>query len=129
MILHPLPQRFGTTTHIIYDSLNKRSQEEQDQTFDKIQENINDFEPKRRSFDPNNNNTTHFRIKRRINSIQYSKIPQNLFVETAIFVDRDLFRHMAQNYPKNTEGNLIRFILSMINGVRLLCFVQPKEKK
>lgn len=27
---------------------------------------------------------------------------------------------MQKNYPKNTEGNLIRFVMAMINGVQLL---------
>lgn len=48
------------------------------------------------------------------------KVPHVLFIETAIFVDRDLYRHMAKNYPKNTEGNLIRFVMAMINGVEVL---------
>lgn len=46
--------------------------------------------------------------------------PHVLHVETAIFVDKDLFRHMAKNYPKNTEMHLIRFVLAMVNGVQLL---------
>lgn len=44
-------------------------------------------------------------------------IPQLLHIETAIFIDRDLYLHMAKNYPKNTESELIRFVLTMINGV------------
>lgn len=46
--------------------------------------------------------------------------PKVLHIETAIFVDKDLYRHMAKNYPKNTETHLIRFVLAMINGVQLL---------
>lgn len=49
-----------------------------------------------------------------------STLPDVLHIETAIFVDKDLFRHMVKNFPKNTEQNLIRFILAMINGVQLL---------
>lgn len=60
------------------------------------------------------------RTKRYIASGSNRKVPHILFIETAIFVDRDLFRHMAKNYPKNTEGNLIRFVMAMINGVQLL---------
>ncbi|KAK6643512.1 hypothetical protein RUM43_005022 [Polyplax serrata] len=41
-------------------------------------------------------------------------------VETAIFVDRDLYRHMLNNFPENTERNLYRFVLAMINAVQLL---------
>lgn len=39
------------------------------------------------------------------------------FVETAVFVDRDLFDHMKTNYPIDTERELIRFVLAMINAV------------
>ncbi|XP_017776804.1 PREDICTED: A disintegrin and metalloproteinase with thrombospondin motifs 18-like [Nicrophorus vespilloides] len=43
-----------------------------------------------------------------------------VFVETAVFVDRDLFEHMKSNYPIDTERELIRFVLAMINAVQLL---------
>ncbi|XP_049307736.1 uncharacterized protein LOC105226273 [Bactrocera dorsalis] len=47
-------------------------------------------------------------------------IPQDLYIETAIFVDRDLFQHMSKNFPDNTESQMIRFVLAMINAVQLL---------
>lgn len=83
------------------------------------------FEPELSEFEPNESNNdavkSHgHRTRRRITgggSNFSRKIPQILYVETAIFVDKDLFRHMAKNFPKNTEGNLIRFVLAMINGV------------
>lgn len=40
-----------------------------------------------------------------------------MFVETAVFVDRDLFEHMKTNFPIDTERELIRFVLAMINAV------------
>lgn len=40
-----------------------------------------------------------------------------VFVETAVFVDKDLFEHMSTNYPEETERELIRFVLAMINAV------------
>ncbi|EFA06592.2 A disintegrin and metalloproteinase with thrombospondin motifs adt-1 isoform X2 [Tribolium castaneum] len=43
-----------------------------------------------------------------------------VFVETAVFVDRDLFEHMKTNFPVETERELIRFVLAMINAVQLL---------
>lgn len=46
-----------------------------------------------------------------------AKIPPVLAIEIAIFVDKDLYRHMLKNFPRNTEANLIRFVLAMINGV------------
>ncbi|KAF2886741.1 hypothetical protein ILUMI_19432, partial [Ignelater luminosus] len=39
-----------------------------------------------------------------------------IFVETAVFVDRDLFDHMKSNFPIDTERELIRFVLAMINA-------------
>lgn len=41
-----------------------------------------------------------------------------MFVETAVFVDKDLFEHMKVNFPANAERELIRFVLAMINAVR-----------
>ncbi|VVC96184.1 unnamed protein product [Leptidea sinapis] len=43
-----------------------------------------------------------------------------IFVETAVFVDRDLYKHMTINFPKDTESELVRFVLAMINAVQLL---------
>lgn len=83
------------------------------------------FEPELSEFEPNESNNSAVkshghRTRRRTSAAGATfgrKIPQMLYVETAIFVDKDLFRHMAKNFPKNTEGNLIRFVLAMINGV------------
>lgn len=58
------------------------------------------------------------RLKRYISGT--NKVPRVLHIETAIFVDKDLYRHMTKNYPKDTESKLIRFVLAMINGVQLL---------
>ncbi|CAK1584204.1 unnamed protein product [Parnassius mnemosyne] len=43
-----------------------------------------------------------------------------IFVETAVFVDRDLYKHMTVNFPKDTERELVRFVLAMINAVQLI---------
>ncbi|CAH1640105.1 unnamed protein product [Spodoptera littoralis] len=43
-----------------------------------------------------------------------------VFVETAVFVDRDLYKHMTINFPKDTERELVRFVLAMINAVQLI---------
>ncbi|XP_011178053.1 uncharacterized protein LOC105209376 [Zeugodacus cucurbitae] len=75
----------------------------------------------------NKNNDEHgdyqkrTRRRRRRNIASGStKIPQDLYIETAIFVDRDLFQHMSKNFPDNTESQMIRFVLAMINAVQLL---------
>ncbi|XP_017475926.1 PREDICTED: uncharacterized protein LOC108366127, partial [Rhagoletis zephyria] len=60
------------------------------------------------------------RRRRRYIASGSPKIPQDLYIETAIFVDRDLFKHMSKNFPDNTESQMIRFVLAMINAVQLL---------
>lgn len=82
------------------------------------------FEPDMNRYNNNNNNNNQFvttRSRRFVTSpLVTNEISDELFIETAIFVDRDLYRHMEKNYPKNTESSLIRFVLAMINGVQLL---------
>ncbi|XP_075215753.1 A disintegrin and metalloproteinase with thrombospondin motifs adt-2-like isoform X2 [Lycorma delicatula] len=55
------------------------------------------------------------RIKRTVSD---SDTP--IHVETAVFVDRDLVRHMVNNFPTDTERELVRFVLAMVNAVQLL---------
>lgn len=43
-----------------------------------------------------------------------------VFVETAVFVDRDLYKLMTINFPKDTDREVVRFVLAMINAVQLL---------
>ena len=40
-------------------------------------------------------------------------------IETAVFVDRDLVQHMALNFPIDTEREVVRFVLAMVNAVSL----------
>jgi hypothetical protein len=40
-------------------------------------------------------------------------------VETAVFIDKDLYHHMALNFPADTERELVRVVLAMINAVSL----------
>ncbi|XP_025201614.1 A disintegrin and metalloproteinase with thrombospondin motifs adt-1-like [Melanaphis sacchari] len=46
--------------------------------------------------------------------------PSVLNLEIAIFVDQDLYRLMAINFEPNTEKEIIRFVLAMVNAVDLL---------
>lgn len=46
-------------------------------------------------------------------------VGSTVFVETAVFVDRDLFELMKANFPVDTEREIIRFVLAMINAVSL----------
>lgn len=38
-------------------------------------------------------------------------------VETAVFVDSDMFHLMANNFPQDTEREVVRFVLAMVNAV------------
>ncbi|XP_062131413.1 A disintegrin and metalloproteinase with thrombospondin motifs 16 isoform X1 [Drosophila sulfurigaster albostrigata] len=66
--------------------------------------------------------STSQRLRRHIGGMPPRRwpVPHELHIETAIFVDSDLYRHMEKNFPKDTESQLIRFVLAMINGVQLL---------
>ncbi|XP_046752796.1 A disintegrin and metalloproteinase with thrombospondin motifs adt-1-like isoform X1 [Diprion similis] len=69
------------------------------------------------------NEKSVFRYKRGISELRRTDRGTGsspVFVETAVFVDRDLYHHMARNYPQNTERELVRFVLAMINAVQLL---------
>lgn len=127
LIIHPLPSRFGSSSHIAYESDNAHVFADMFSSGEQTDDNVADvlFEPELSEFEPNESHNGAVkchghRTRRRTargGSNFNRKIPQILYVETAIFVDKDLFRHMAKNFPKNTEGNLIRFVLAMINGV------------
>ncbi|XP_037942184.1 uncharacterized protein LOC119675069 [Teleopsis dalmanni] len=67
------------------------------------------------------------KTRRRRNINQW--IPKDLHIETAIFVDRELYKHMAKNYPKNTESHVMRFVLAMINAVQLLYHHPTLERR
>ncbi|XP_045112507.1 A disintegrin and metalloproteinase with thrombospondin motifs adt-2-like [Portunus trituberculatus] len=45
---------------------------------------------------------------------------KDLYVETSVFVDRDLYRHMLENFPKDTEEQVLKVVLAMVNAVQLL---------
>ncbi|XP_069944099.1 A disintegrin and metalloproteinase with thrombospondin motifs adt-1-like isoform X1 [Cherax quadricarinatus] len=45
---------------------------------------------------------------------------EDLYIETAVFVDRDLYRHMEDNFPTDTEDQVLRVVLAMVNAVQLL---------
>ncbi|XP_059620243.1 A disintegrin and metalloproteinase with thrombospondin motifs adt-2 [Phlebotomus argentipes] len=105
-VIHPLPERFGSGTHLLIPR-NRVDIRATERGFFDVELMKDDFQQ-----------DVHERNKRYIASKVAT--PSVLHIETAIFVDRDLFRHMAKNYPKNTEMNLIRFVLAMVNGVQLL---------
>lgn len=36
-----------------------------------------------------------------------------------MFVDRDLYRHMLDNFPEDTEEQVLKVVLAMVNAVSL----------
>ncbi|XP_071454884.1 A disintegrin and metalloproteinase with thrombospondin motifs adt-2-like [Hetaerina americana] len=49
------------------------------------------------------------------------RVPSHLYVETAVFVDSDLYAYMEENFfPVDTEREVKRVVLAMINAVELL---------
>lgn len=140
--IHPLPERFGQTAHVIVNtetsaindanSLPPSSDEgvagkPQHHTCAVEQDSdLNENESQRPTSFNHHQYKTQFppplghwhngRTKRFISGT--NKVPRVLHIETAIFVDKDLYRHMSKNYPKDTESRLMRFVLAIINGVR-----------
>lgn len=59
------------------------------------------------------------RFKRDATTVTSPVPPLNteIYVETAVFVDKDLYNHMTTTFPVNTEKELIRFVLALINAV------------
>lgn len=110
LIIHPLPERFGQNFHVIYETKIDK------EILDEERLNISSIKTES-SIDLKKSGANTGRFRRYIPSSSNQNIPHILYIETAIFVDKDLFRHMAKNYPKNTEENLIRFVMAMINGV------------
>ena len=114
-----MPSRFGQSSHVIVETdrgpllRSSFSLETEAVTSDS---KIND--DKNIPIDRLNGSIHEPKRKKRFIS-STNKIPQVLHIETAIFVDKDLFRHMTDNYPMDTESKLIRFVLAMINGVNL----------
>ncbi|KAL1378353.1 hypothetical protein pipiens_004015 [Culex pipiens pipiens] len=107
-------QRFGSSSHVLI--YRNRTTDSAAPSTNQTDENVI-FEPDMAAYEPTFNEPRDRRNKRHISNI---KVPDTLHVETAIFIDKDLYRHMSKNFPKNTEAHLIRFVLAMINGVQLL---------
>lgn len=118
-----MPDRFGRNQHILqevdrpqtpfYDQINQRFQYDLDEIKNDNSTVVHD------NIQPNGA-TIQQRRRRFITKSTKNDEPKDLHIETAIFVDRDLYRHMEKNYPQNTESKLIRFVLAMVNGVQLL---------
>lgn len=109
-IIHPLPERFGTKSHIVYEI--KPQLNSTDESNIKI-----NFDSSSNLIFQSNVDAVKKRMKRRISATD--RIPQVLHIETAIFVDKDLYKHMATNFANDTESQIIRFVLALVNGVKI----------
>lgn len=116
VFIQPLPERFGAGSHILIEKSFENSAFEPQENFMAPQA-VKELVKRRTKRSP----LIKTPSSKFFQSATTQKLPPDvLHVETAIFVDKDLFRHMIKNFPKNTEQHLIRFILAMINGVQLL---------
>jgi len=155
LVIHPLPSRFGTGTHVLYQARVDKSggysgassrrtappldsqlqfepdAEEFNEPRRRLRAQTQAQSPLRLRFQPRHHhhshpNPLHHHHQRRRRYIgdpprnRWSDIPEELFIETAIFVDSDLYAHMQRNFPTNTESKVVSFLLAMINGVQLL---------
>lgn len=123
LVIHPLPSRFGATSHIVmHKQTDERYENLENQIFEpEMSQYVYRSSPTATPDHTRRHNASYLpRYRPKRQSSSQSSIPNVLHIETAIFVDKDLFRHMRKNFPANTESHLIRFVLAMINGVQLL---------
>ncbi|CAG9762316.1 unnamed protein product [Ceutorhynchus assimilis] len=125
-LIKPLPKRFHNTTHMPHLLIRKSHKDSKYQDYYKLRNKLNNFNKHSHIFRRKSNQkfkTKELFIQKKINSrTKRETFPTSatVFVETAVFVDRDLFEHMKTNFPADTEREIIRFVLAMINAVQLL---------
>ncbi|KAJ8972920.1 hypothetical protein NQ317_010578 [Molorchus minor] len=136
-VIHPLPKRFHSKSSnphlLVRKSHNKASFPTVPETCrhrnaDKISLNSHKIDNSAMHSLPSNQTKEFSKAKVNMNKFNVLKRSKRetfpdgapAFVETAVFVDRDLFDHMKINFPMDTERELIRFVLAMINAVQLL---------
>ena len=74
----------------------------------------NNYNIKSRNYFPSDlDTTTNSWIQRAAGT----KLKGKYFVELAIFIDRDLYKIMSENFPVDTEEHIIQVVLAMINAV------------
>ncbi|CAH0695665.1 unnamed protein product [Spodoptera exigua] len=144
--IHPLPDRFHddhAKAHVIVKKQMNENKDDDDSCIER-DNIIDDPQPpntwkkhrrKREVLSNVNNNLEAFKVNLAHRNKTITDFIQKLsngpprqrrailpavFVETAVFVDRDLYKHMTINFPKDTERELVRFVLAMINAVQLI---------
>ncbi|XP_071514817.1 A disintegrin and metalloproteinase with thrombospondin motifs adt-1-like isoform X2 [Panulirus ornatus] len=85
--------------------------------------------PARRSYYDSYEHVVDSRIRSEWGDHQYDRYDrpydgqtkgEDLYIETAVFVDVDLYRHMRENFPTDTEEQVLKVVLAMVNAVQLL---------
>lgn len=127
-MINPLPKRFHNDTfkpHLLVRKNNKKAKELQKCSHDVIRSS--EHRLLKRSLTPEFSAVTYIRDDNIRFPKEYKRVKRTsktespVFIETAVFVDRDLFDHMKSNFPADTERELIRFVLAMINAVSEKC--------
>lgn len=109
--LHPTKKYWSKHRRKKYPEVNLETDDWQKANETKTDE---DWKKESTNLTVNNRDENTGRKKRAVHSLG-----SPVFVETAVFVDRDLFQHMRANYPIDTERELVRFVLAMINAVSI----------
>ncbi|XP_045481420.1 A disintegrin and metalloproteinase with thrombospondin motifs adt-1-like isoform X2 [Harmonia axyridis] len=115
-LIQPLPARLKNETHYPHILIEKHSDEvepKNSSNYECSHSKIHGYTKETSAKKPN----IHKAIRRKRENFPPGA---PVFVETAVFVDRDLFDHMRNNFPVDTERELIRFVLAMVNAVQLL---------
>ncbi|KAJ8963106.1 hypothetical protein NQ318_018571 [Aromia moschata] len=116
-IIHPLPKRFHDETsnpHLLIRKTHKTDSSKAIATCPHPEKSPPPRQTKDFSDAKGNRNRRSITLRRSKRESFPDGAPA--FVETAVFVDRDLFDHMKINFPVDTERELIRFVLAMINA-------------
>ncbi|KAL1512738.1 hypothetical protein ABEB36_002278 [Hypothenemus hampei] len=118
--IRPLPLKFHSATYMPHLIVKKPRVNFSDIDYYKLKDKLNHLAKlgnvnKRDNESGNIKETNLKRAKR-----EALPAGTTIFVETAVFVDKDLFEHMKTNFPVDTEREIIRFVLAMINAVQLL---------
>ncbi|KAK4884284.1 hypothetical protein RN001_000555 [Aquatica leii] len=113
--IHPLPYRFAVNNSVPHILIRNSKMISNKTNTESCAHNSIPHKSSKQKTSFINTNALNLRTRREAFSLDGP-----VFVETAVFVDPDLFDHMKMNYPLDTERELIRFVLAMINAVQLL---------
>lgn len=144
-LIHPLPERFHTEDSKAHVLVKRTAPETNNEESCVERDNLNSIAPepsriwtkhrRKRDADTPSKTLEEFKLdlnhrNKTIGAFINKLVPKTerqkravlpaVFVETAVFIDRDLYKHMTVNFPKDTERELVRFVLAMINAVQLL---------